>query len=87
MINNIGGEEMGRFIGLIVFIVIFFGAENFAFTQDAQPGAVSGQTEEAVSGQTEEMEGVIESSQGKVTLDFKDADITNVLRILSFKSG
>jgi len=27
------------------------------------------------------------TSAGNVTLDFKDADITNVLRILSYKSG
>ncbi|MBU4312482.1 MAG: type IV pilus secretin PilQ [Candidatus Omnitrophica bacterium] len=31
--------------------------------------------------------GIAQTSAGNVTLDFKDADITNVLRILSYKSG
>ena len=31
--------------------------------------------------------GIAAPSSGNVTLDFKDADITNVLRILSYKSG
>ncbi len=30
---------------------------------------------------------IVESSAGNITMDFKDADINNVLRILSYKSG
>ena len=31
--------------------------------------------------------GVVETTPGNITMDFKDADINNVLRILSYKSG
>ena len=31
--------------------------------------------------------GIVETSPGNITMDFKDADINNVLRILSYKSG
>ena len=34
-----------------------------------------------------EIPGITEDSSGNVTLDFKDADIRNVLRILSYKGG
>lgn len=37
-------------------------------------------------GQQEQL-GIVETSPGNITMDFKDADINNVLRILSYKSG
>ncbi len=59
----------------LVFSVIFLSATDLCFSQEKLPGA-----EKSAS----DMEA---SSPGNVTLDFKDADITNVLRILSYKSG
>ncbi len=35
----------------------------------------------------EEKPAIVETSPGNITMDFKDADINNVLRILSYKSG
>ena len=54
--------------------------------QEAEEAATSGQAEEADRGSPLE-EKVAISEEGLVSLDFRDADILNVLRILSYKSG
>lgn len=43
--------------------------------------------QEAPTSPLPEETGVVETSPGNITMDFKDADINNVLRILSYKSG
>ena len=47
------------------------------------------ETEEALNNLSEEVvaEAPAESESGNVTLDFRDADFRNVLKILSYKSG
>jgi len=76
--------EMKIFRYFVVSAVLFFGAASFTFAQEEAADVV---TTETVAEVVEETEGVIKTSPGNVTLDFKDADITNVLRILSYKSG
>jgi len=64
---------------LVVFVVLFFGIAGLIFAEDI---------EQVEPPQKEEMTATEASTApGNVTLDFKDADITNVLRILSYKSG
>jgi type IV pilus assembly protein PilQ len=65
------------------FIVLFFTITCASFCQDE---AV---TENAPPGDTvkKETSSAAETAPGNVTMDFKDADINNVLRILSYKSG
>ncbi|MCX5692119.1 MAG: hypothetical protein NTX47_00295, partial [Candidatus Omnitrophica bacterium] len=58
-----------------VFIILFF-----AFTCDS-----FGQEEAADSAVKTEAGQVTETTPGNITMDFKDADINNVLRILSYK--
>ena len=48
---------------------------------------VWGMASSAVLGQEPGGGGIVETSPGNITMDFKDADINNVLRILSYKSG
>ena len=55
----------------LFFVIMLFFAAGVIYAQDA------GETKDVASS----------VSSGNVTLDFKDADITNVLRILSYKSG
>lgn len=63
----------------VVVVFMLLGAVGMAIAQEE---AVDKGVVEAVA--TESTTGV---SSGNVTLDFKDADINNVLRILSYKSG
>ncbi len=72
---------MNRIKYSIIFIFIIFGVSGAAFTQEEVPQAARSQAEPEAS---KEPAG---PGSGNVTLDFKDADITNVLRILSYKSG
>ncbi|MBU0759340.1 MAG: type IV pilus secretin PilQ [Candidatus Omnitrophica bacterium] len=62
-----------RFSGILV--IMFFVAVSLC-AQEADTEAMDSDATDSVS-----------TSPGNVTLDFKDADITNVLRILSYKSG
>jgi len=57
---------------LATVLVVLVMASSVAFAQDAVDA---------------ENKGVTVSEQGNVSLDFRDADVQNVLRILSFKSG
>ena len=80
--------KMIRLVGVI--IVLFFAFAGSAYSQeeakDVQQEEVKDtQAEEA--GNTAELSEVVETAPGNVTMDFKDADINNVLRILSYKSG
>ena len=66
-----------------VFTVLFFCLAGVSY---AQSEATEETTEEAPP-EPVEAEKIETTAPGNVTLDFKDADITNVLRILSYKSG
>jgi len=63
-----------KIISLVV--VILLGAVTASFAQN-QPAAGGAPGQESVS----------VTQEGRVSLDFRDADIQNVLRILSYKSG
>ena len=63
----------------IISSVIFFVMVSYTFAEGIDVDRGDELNEERAS------MGV--TSSGNVTLDFKDADITNVLRILSYKSG
>ncbi|MFA5388923.1 MAG: secretin N-terminal domain-containing protein [Candidatus Omnitrophota bacterium] len=56
-----------------VFIVLLFSVTSVCYGQEG-PGLKDGEAVES-------------TSPGNITMDFKDADINNVLRILSYKSG
>jgi len=64
---------------LLILIIMFF-ISVCVFAQDVEQ-----KPPEELAVQS--VERVVETSPGNVTLDFKDADIRNVLRILSYKSG
>ena len=58
------------------------------FAQDSVTNAVSANTESSSADMTAlANEGVTVTQPGNVSLDFRDADIKNVFKILSFKSG
>ncbi|MDP2981586.1 MAG: hypothetical protein Q8N67_05970, partial [Candidatus Omnitrophota bacterium] len=59
------------------FIILFFAFTCGSFGQD----------ETKDSPAAEIKAGAAETAPGNITMDFKDADISNVLRILSYKSG
>ena len=62
-------------------------ADTTEGTQVAVQVSASPASEDAASSVPEAVEKASVSRQGNVTLDFRDADIRNVLRILSYKSG
>ena len=68
---------------------IFKGFMTAAFLICVLAGASFGQDETRDNQPAPKAEPVpaVETSPGNVTMDFKDADINNVLRILSYKSG
>lgn len=71
---------MKIFMAFIILSFVFTCAsfcQDEAATDNAPPGGAV--KDEAVN--------VTETAPGNVTMDFKDADINNVLRILSYKSG
>ncbi|MFC1594313.1 type IV pilus secretin PilQ [Candidatus Omnitrophota bacterium] len=67
---------MSRMI-IAVFLALFFSVSSSTVAVHAQPAEIA---EEGV-------EDLTVSSPGNVTLDFRDADIRNILRIISYKSG
>ena len=71
---------MKIFKDFVIFLSIFFITAGLASAQELGEGA-------SFSGTGPEAEQISGTSAGNVTMDFKDADITNVLRILSYKSG
>jgi type IV pilus secretin PilQ/predicted competence protein len=79
--------KKNKFVAAALFLSLFTG---FAYAEEGAPeGAVpseaAGSAESAASTAEETLPAP--SSPGNVTIDFKDADIQNVLRILSYKSG
>ncbi|MBU1007251.1 MAG: hypothetical protein KKH08_06665, partial [Candidatus Omnitrophica bacterium] len=68
----------------VVFISVLFlpmtGISAFAQDQDEA-------MDEMAASEPQKAEETAAMTSGNVTLDFKDADIMNVLRILSYKSG
>ena len=85
------------FFKFFVLLIVFLSVNSSAFSEEAQTQKTETQADapavaETPPAQTEEAkepevtEGAV-SSPGNVTVDFKDADIQNVLRILSIKSG
>ncbi|MFH1858600.1 MAG: secretin N-terminal domain-containing protein, partial [Candidatus Omnitrophota bacterium] len=62
--------------GLLMGAILVFGVAT-VFAQE-EPTALAPLGPEA---------GIVETTPGNITMDFKDADINNVLRILSYKSG
>lgn len=76
-----------RFLFIGVIALLIYGI--IVLSSDAQETQSAGQ-EAVVQAQTEVKPvqvGVPTTKEGNVTLDFKDADIQNVLRVLSYKSG
>ena len=70
---------------LTVFVLSFFVTSSFSQTKD-----VSVETHENLDKSSQvinEKEDALISDNGEVSLDFQEADIKNVLRILAFKSG
>ncbi|MDP2920793.1 MAG: secretin N-terminal domain-containing protein [Candidatus Omnitrophota bacterium] len=68
-----------------VFIVLMLTFTRVSFSQDETADNNTGDT--AAAAAPAETSQPVETSPGNVTMDFKDADINNVLRILSYKSG
>ena len=78
------------FLGLIA-VFVFFNCQTKAHAEDSSAAVVTADTTEPVA-DTASQEKKPEapsslSSSSNVTVDFKDADIQNVLRVISFKSG
>ena len=73
---------MKKFKGLIIFVAAFFSFVVFVFAQEDNKA-----DEPAPQPTAAETKDILEPSSGNVTMDFKDADINNVLRIISYKSG
>ncbi len=67
------------------FIVLWLIFTSFAFCQDERQAQAENPAANDTSNPDTAKE--LETSPGNVTMDFKDADINNVLRILSYKSG
>jgi type IV pilus secretin PilQ/predicted competence protein len=79
--------KKNKFVPAALFLSLFMG---FAHAGEGTPAApapseAAGSAENAASTAEETLPAP--SSPGNVTIDFKDADIQNVLRILSYKSG
>ncbi len=101
--SRISGTAMRRFFAFIALLIssdiilapVTFAANAWAAEEGSQAApsdeaSVSPDTSPLLaagssSGSTAAPEPV--AASGNVTVDFKDADIQNVLRILSFKSG
>src|SRR3989338_6731071 len=64
-----------------IFVILFFTFTCASFGQDEAADNKADEIDKA------EVSQVAETAPGNVTMDFKDADINNVLRILSYKSG
>ena len=73
-------------ISIILFLFILFSIFYFLFSTTLIPLRAQARTSKSFAQEVKESEG-IEAEEGIVTIDFKDADIRNVLRILSHKSG
>ena len=68
---------------LMIFIFIYCAFCNLAFAETATQASVSEQKVVEISDQ----DVVVGLESENVTLDFKEADISNVLKIISYKSG
>ena len=76
---------------IAAFVALFAGATPLLAQDNPENmSAVSADTQEAAATENEAaaaVEDVSVSAGGNVSIDFRDADIQNVLRILSYKSG
>ena len=70
-----------RLIGSVVLFLFFVSCVGQAFGQVPVVGITPPKSNGGSLGGTKE------AAPGNVTMDFKEADITNVLRILSYKGG
>ena len=74
-------------IGLLILITITYaqndGAKPMGSTDAQQAQDVSNQSPEAKAAN----EGVSMTEEGNVSLDFREADIRNVLQVLAYRSG
>lgn len=78
---------MKRFLSIAVIgLLSYWVIELPSRAQEAQP-VMQEATAQALREAKAEAVGVPTTKEGNVTLDFKDADIQNVLRVLSYKSG
>lgn len=73
---------MFKKIGVALFLVCFTCVLSYA-----QTDAVPQDTNQSTAAETVSQDAVSVSEKGDVSLDFREADIRNVLKILSFKSG
>jgi len=74
-------RNMKTLKSIIVFALFIFTFASVVFSQNE---AADNKADDAGKA---EVSKVTETAPGNVTMDFKDADISNVLRILSYKSG
>ncbi len=83
--NNIREDEMSkRKVSMLTVVLVLLLCVSQTMAQVPLKSPAYERYAEAEEPTPEAVEG---STQGNVTLDFKDADIINVLRILSLKSG
>ncbi|MDD5084718.1 MAG: secretin N-terminal domain-containing protein [Candidatus Omnitrophica bacterium] len=78
---------VGLGVTAVFFVCLLSFSPAVVNAQDLPASPVSGNTQPATPGPTVNVEEGAALEEGHVTLDFKDADINNVLRILSLKSG
>ncbi|MEW6170410.1 MAG: secretin N-terminal domain-containing protein [Candidatus Omnitrophota bacterium] len=73
----------------LLFCIFIFAFYIFSYAQDMPqaPEQIQAQVQEVEQPASTQEEPEVTPSSGNVTFDFKDADIRNVLRILSYKSG
>ncbi len=70
-----------RYISSIILFLFFISCVGQAFGQAPAAGITPPKSRAGKLGRA------VEAASGNVTMDFKEADITNVLRILSYKGG
>lgn len=75
-------------IWILLLIMVFAGGAYGQSEQEVQPQvAPEAEPEAQAEAVPAEAAKVAEEEDNKVTLDFKDADIQNILRVLAYKSG
>ena len=79
-------SQVCLFMAFIIFTI------TFGFTQEPEKENIAPKeevTQQGIETKTEEQTAVIDNlaKSGNVTLDFKEADIRNVLKIISYKAG
>lgn len=74
-------------IWILLLIMVFAGGAYGQSEQEVQPQVAPEVQVEAAPQEAAKAAEVAEAKENTVTLDFKDADIQNVLRVLAYKSG